>query len=206
MDRLNKVLRTLAIILGVIAVVFAIVGKIGFKEVQYTSGSYTGNIYISNFLQYKFATPSGCKVFDLEERAKQSGVSTVGKSESEIETELAKMREVIDLVAQMPSGAVAIVDANMNGFISEEKLESVTQGVMETAQKTGFVLQGTSEETVFVGKKANKFNCTKNVNGVIAKMECYVLATDGCCYTFMFTYTDEVVADKELLKNAFSPL
>lgn len=189
-----------------VALLLFVKDQFGFKQVPYTCGTMTGNIYMSTLMQYKFTVPEGCRMAELEELAKDTGIVTAGKSEEQIMAELVKEREIIDLKAEMPSGVTVIVDANMDSMVTEKRLEFVTKDMMETLRQSGFIMQGDAVETTFCGKKACLVECTQMAYGQVIKQECYVMATDGCAYAFMFVYTDDTVADKELLKNAFSPL
>ncbi len=209
LGKLVRMIRILATIAVIVILIFEVASRLDLKsmfgpQIEYDSGIYTSDGYISSFLGYKFTAPEGCDLATIEERAEQSELSVAGLTTAQIEEEFKGQASVMDLLAVMPSNVNVIVSISINTRISEDDVEAGVKEIVNGLRRQGISVSNDYELVEYLGRNCGKYIANTNINGTQAIQEGYVFTEEGYAWMIIFSYVEGLEADKEQLVNAFS--
>lgn len=173
---------------------------------DYIAGVYTSNGYASSFMDYRFNAPDGCKLYNLEQLAQLMGidVAAFGGDQSALRLEMAKKQEIIEMYAYMPSNANAIVGiaiTSTKGFTYDNMVKSL--GELLPSYR-GLSISEKYEIVEFMGRECAKLDVRMTMNGVEARQDLYLFYDESYVGFVGISYTEEMIADRDALYNAFS--
>ena len=208
MEKVGKVLRGLAIISVVAALVLAILSLMGLgplaklfgHKVEYEEGTYTIDGYASSFLGYKFTTPEDCMLDAEGDRIDLSK----GYYPQGVKEKINNGTYVLDLSASYASDTTLIVVAAFDETFSKKDEEEIMEAGEEVMIKYDAIDWGEAEKIELLGRNCYKF--TTKVDGYIANavMDVYLFIEDGYMWSIEMAYIEGREAEAEELLNAFS--